>query len=60
LKETDAEKMPWKELGVDVVLECTGVYEDKEKNAKHIAAGAKKWCSALRPKMISRSISSGQ
>jgi glyceraldehyde 3-phosphate dehydrogenase len=49
LKETDAEKLPWKELGVDVVLECTGVYEDKEKNAKHIAAG----------KMISRSISSG-
>jgi glyceraldehyde 3-phosphate dehydrogenase len=50
LKETDAEKLPWKELGVDVVLECTGVYEDKEKNAKHIAAGAKKVVLSAPPK----------
>jgi glyceraldehyde 3-phosphate dehydrogenase len=42
--------LPWKELGVDVVLECTGVYEDKEKNAKHIAAGAKKVVLSAPPK----------
>jgi len=42
LSEPDPEKLPWKKLGVDVVLECTGVFEDKEKAGKHIKAGAKK------------------
>jgi len=42
LSEPDPEKLPWKELGVDVVLECTGVFEDKEKAGKHLKAGAKK------------------
>ena len=42
LSESDPEKLPWKELGVDVVLECTGVFEDKKKAEKHLKAGAKK------------------
>lgn len=42
LTEPDPERLPWKELNVDVVLECTGVFEDKEKAGKHIRAGAKK------------------
>ena len=42
LSEPDPEKLPWKELGVDVVLECTGVFEDREKAGKHLKAGAKK------------------
>ena len=41
-KEADAENLPWGELGVDVVLECTGFYTSKEKAAAHIKAGAKK------------------
>jgi glyceraldehyde 3-phosphate dehydrogenase len=42
LSEPDPEKLPWKELGVDVVLECTGVFNKKEEAQKHIDAGAKK------------------
>ena len=38
----DAKECPWGELGVDVVLECTGFYTSKEKSMAHIAAGAKK------------------
>lgn len=34
--------LPWGELGIDVVLECTGFFTDKEKAEAHIAAGAKK------------------
>ena len=41
-KEADASKLPWKELDVDVVLECTGFYTKKEKAMAHINAGAKK------------------
>ena len=41
-KEADASKLPWKELDVDVVLECTGFYTKKEKAQAHIDAGAKK------------------
>ena len=37
-----AEELPWGEIGVDVVLECTGFYCSKEKASAHIAAGAKK------------------
>ncbi|MDD5013378.1 MAG: type I glyceraldehyde-3-phosphate dehydrogenase [Candidatus Pacebacteria bacterium] len=38
----DPESLPWKDLEVDVVLECTGVFRDKEGAFKHITAGAKK------------------
>ena len=41
-KEADASKLPWGELGVDVVLECTGFFTKKEKAEAHIKAGAKK------------------
>ena len=40
--EADASKCPWGELGVDVVLECTGFYTSKAKSQAHINAGAKK------------------
>ena len=40
--EADANKLPWGEIGVDVVLECTGFYCSKEKSQAHIDAGAKK------------------
>jgi len=40
--ERDPAKLPWKELGVDVALECTGVFTKREAAAKHLEAGAKK------------------
>ena len=40
--EKDPINLPWKDLEVDVVLECTGLFTKKEDAAKHIAAGAKK------------------
>ena len=40
--ERDPANLPWGELGVDVALECTGLFTDKEKAGKHITAGAKK------------------
>ena len=40
--EADASKLPWGEIGVDVVLECTGFYCSKAKSQAHIDAGAKK------------------
>ena len=41
-KEADAANLPWGDLKVDVVLECTGFYTSKEKASAHIKAGAKK------------------
>lgn len=41
-KEADPKNLPWKELEVDVVLECTGFFTSKEKASAHIEAGAKK------------------
>ncbi|MCP4420256.1 MAG: type I glyceraldehyde-3-phosphate dehydrogenase [Chloroflexi bacterium] len=40
--ERDPAKLPWGELGVDVVLECTGIFRDSENAGKHLTAGAKK------------------
>ena len=40
--ERDPSKLPWKKLKVDVVLECTGIFRDKDKAAFHLKAGAKK------------------
>lgn len=40
--EADPEKLPWKDLDVDLVLECTGKFTSKEDANKHILAGAKK------------------
>ncbi|MBQ1537471.1 MAG: type I glyceraldehyde-3-phosphate dehydrogenase, partial [Ruminococcus sp.] len=39
--EADAKNLPWGQLGVDVVLECTGFYTSKDKSQAHIDAGAK-------------------
>lgn len=40
--EKDPSVLPWKNLGVDVVVECTGVFTDKEGASKHLKAGAKR------------------
>ena len=40
--ERDPEKLPWRALGVDIVLECTGLFLKREDAAKHLAAGASK------------------
>ena len=40
--ERDPAKLPWGDLGVDVVLECTGIFKDKESASKHLAGGARK------------------
>ncbi|PTF48025.1 type I glyceraldehyde-3-phosphate dehydrogenase, partial [Staphylococcus chromogenes] len=40
--EPEPSKLPWKDLDIDVVLECTGFFADKEKAEAHIEAGAKK------------------
>lgn len=40
--ERDPKKLPWRELNIDVVLECTGFFTSKEKASAHIEAGAKK------------------
>ncbi len=42
LSERDPSKLPWKELGVDLVLESTGFFRTKEKAGMHLTAGAKK------------------
>lgn len=42
LKETDPKALPWKELGIDLVVESTGRFTDKDKAQAHIEAGAKK------------------
>lgn len=42
VQEFDAKKLPWAQYKVDVVLDCTGAYRDKEKAKAHIDAGAKK------------------
>tara|TARA_B100000408_G_scaffold134809_1_gene123194 strand:- start:1783 stop:2796 length:1014 start_codon:yes stop_codon:yes gene_type:complete len=42
LAERDPSQLPWGELGVDVVLECTGLFASKEKASAHLTAGARK------------------
>ena len=42
MAERDPKKLPWKEMGVDLVLECTGLFTDAEKAGWHLEAGAKK------------------
>jgi len=48
--EKDPANLPWGELGVDVVLECTGIFLDKEAAEKHLQAGAKKVVLSAPPK----------
>ncbi|MBC3796343.1 type I glyceraldehyde-3-phosphate dehydrogenase [Acetobacterium tundrae] len=40
-QEQDASRLPWKNLNIDIVLECSGAYLSKEKSQAHLAAGAK-------------------
>ena len=40
--ERDPSKLPWKQLGVEIALECTGLFTDKAKASAHLAAGAKR------------------
>jgi glyceraldehyde 3-phosphate dehydrogenase len=42
LAERDPAKLPWKSLGVDLVLECSGLFTDRAKAGKHLEAGARK------------------
>jgi len=42
LKQENPENLPWKDLGVDVVVESTGIFKDREGAEKHLKAGAKK------------------
>jgi len=42
LSERDPAKLPWSDLGVDVALECTGIFSKRDDAAKHLAAGARK------------------
>jgi len=48
--EPDPEKLLWREMKVDTVLECTGIFNDKEKAKKHIEAGARKVILSAPPK----------
>jgi glyceraldehyde 3-phosphate dehydrogenase len=48
--EKNAENLPWKDLNVDVVIESTGHFLDKESASKHLAAGAKKVIISAPPK----------
>src|ERR671918_573872 len=40
--ERDPSKLPWKELGVDIAMECTGIFTAKDKATAHLTAGAKR------------------
>jgi glyceraldehyde 3-phosphate dehydrogenase len=42
ISERDPAKLPWKDLGVEIVFECTGLFRDKAQASKHLDAGAKK------------------
>jgi glyceraldehyde 3-phosphate dehydrogenase len=48
--EADPKKLPWRELGIDVVLECTGRFVDGDSAGQHITAGAKKVILSAPPK----------
>lgn len=50
MAEPDPQKLPWKKLGVDIVLECTGIFTTTEDARKHIDAGAKKVILSAPPK----------
>ena len=42
LAERDPSKLPWKDMGIDVVMECTGLFASKDKASAHLEAGARK------------------
>src|SRR5579885_3383581 len=55
--ERDPTKLPWKDLGIDIAMECTGLFTSKDKAAAHLTAGANRVlvsgpAAALDPKPI--------
>jgi len=54
--ERDPENLPWRELGIDVAMECTGFFTDKPSAAKHIQAGAKKVLISAPGKEVDKTI----
>ena len=50
LSETDPAKLPWKELGADVVIESTGRFTERDDAAKHLEAGARRSSSRRPPR----------
>ena len=50
LSERDPEQLPWADLEVDLVLECTGLFTEREDAEKHVRAGASWWCCPGRPR----------
>ena len=42
LAERDPSKLPWKDMDIDIVMECTGIFADKDKASMHLEAGAKR------------------
>src|SRR3978361_698911 len=40
--ERDPSKLPWKDLGIDIAMECTGIFTSKDKASAHLTAGAKR------------------
>jgi glyceraldehyde 3-phosphate dehydrogenase len=57
--ERDPAKLPWGELGVDIVLECTGIFKDKDSAGAHLTAGAKKVLISAPGKNIDATIALG-
>ena len=57
--EKSPEKLPWKKLGIDIVLECTGFFTSKEDAKRHILAGAKKVIISAPAKGIDATIVQG-
>jgi len=57
LAERNPENLPWKDLGIDVVLESTGLFRDRVNAGKHIVAGAKRVIISAPPR---RSYSRGE
>jgi len=57
--ERDPSKLPWAELGVDIVMECTGLFRSKETAGAHITAGAKKVIVSAPVKMLTTPLFTG-
>ncbi|MED5395425.1 MAG: type I glyceraldehyde-3-phosphate dehydrogenase [Pseudomonadota bacterium] len=54
--ERDPGKLPWKELGIDVALECSGLFTNRDSAAKHLDAGAKKVLISAPAKEVDKTI----
>lgn len=57
--QRDPAELPWGDLGVEIVLECTGIFREREKAAKHLAGGAKKVLISAPGKNVDLSICMG-